>query len=67
MGTGWRWRVTLPAEIPTSQEVMCFEEQRMGRKFIGAELKKSYFEQAARNLTLAVSQDQRSMDFAAVR
>ena len=34
---------------------------QMGRKFIGAELKKSYFEQAARNLGLAVSQEQVSM------
>jgi DNA modification methylase len=40
---------------------------QMGRKFIGAELKKSYYEQAARNLSLAVSQEQRSMDFGLVR
>lgn len=30
---------------------------QMGRKFIGAELKKSYFEQAARNLEMATAQN----------
>lgn len=34
---------------------------KMGRKFIGAELKKSYFEQAARNLALAENQEQMEM------
>jgi DNA modification methylase len=40
---------------------------QMGRRFIGAELKKSYYEQAARNLALAVSLEQRTMDFGMVR
>jgi DNA modification methylase len=30
---------------------------QMGRKFVGAELKKSYFEQAARNLDMATAQE----------
>lgn len=40
---------------------------RMGRKFIGAELKKSYYEQAARNLAIAENTEQGSLDFGVVR
>ncbi len=35
---------------------------RMGRRFIGAELKKSYFEQAVRNLGIAENLEQKTLD-----